>query len=99
MYHRLGHTCGFFRLFLLSALGEKDVGLNECGSLLGSIIFCHGDQCCVVLSMLPPVSGQWLWEQADQVRSLSESPGSIREISVFVSKGPSQNECGINPKD
>lgn len=34
-----------FPLFLVSALGEKEVRLNEFGILLGSIIFRHGDLC------------------------------------------------------
>lgn len=46
-----------------------------------------------------PVSSQWLWEQAGQVRSFSESSGSIREISVCLQGSTSQNACGINSKD
>lgn len=60
-----------------------------------AIIFPHSDLCWVVLSVLPPVSSHWLWERAGQVRS----SGSIREISMFIFRSPSQNECGFNPKD
>lgn len=50
----LGHTSG---VSLYSPCSWwKEVGLNECRSLLGSVIFCHDDLCWAVCSMPPTPS-------------------------------------------